>query len=171
MAEAYSKKVSMIGVAHQVGAAAAIESDAFGDEQEDIIGACPLLTELAWYLLLDTLRELNNCTRSDALPEKFGKDIYTKKDFLYCLPDSFHPDADHPADGEVYGLSKMIQITRRELAEMPDDWRTIRAVIYVLRMADRIFMHGPDRIRLHGQSPFDIAAAYYRPNGQPVVKK
>jgi len=172
MSHSYSKNVSMIGVARQVGATSVIDTNAKGESEDSIIGACPLLTELAWYMFLETFRKLERCTRWDGLPDTFGEGVYSKKAFLDCLPNSFHPNAVDPVEeNEFDGSLAMIRVTRCELAEMSDDWRTIRSVICVLKLADRIFMYGPDRIRRQCQSPFDIAAAYYRPNGQPAVKK
>lgn len=170
----YSKRVSMIGIAHQVGAAALIENDARGDKQEDIMGACPLLTEVTWYVLLQTFRthKQKGCSGRGALPDRFGEGIYSKKAFLASLPHSFQPNAtDIVEKDEFDGWPAMVRITCHDFAEVSDDWRAIRAVICVLIIADRIYMYGADRIERHGKSPFDIAAAYYRPSGQLAVKK
>ena len=167
--ESKSVDVHFIGLARGFGEHFSIKKGPYQEELKYIVGYCPLFTYMTWVMLLQTFREIEGCSGDDKLPPDFGDKIFTRSEFLSRLPSRLSEDCAEYSQGDAnYGWNALSTFTQKELKKIPNDWRSVRAVVHVLKLADSIFKFPSERRDRLG-SPFEIAAAYYRGDNRPAV--
>jgi hypothetical protein len=166
------QNISFIGVAGEVSNIYSLLNCGVEEELPEIIGFCPLFSELTWYVLLNGFRKRENCKRQEALPAHFEEGINLKKDLLAVIPVELRSDDHSPRqEDELNGWPEIFKIARGEITDLQDDWRTVRATVHVIKMADVLMHHFPDRGIEIRKPPFDIATAYYRGINKPALLK
>lgn len=164
-----SSDVHFIGLAMDFEAHFSMISGSYQEELKHIVGYCPLLTYMTWSMLLKTFREIEGCSRGDNLPADFGDKIFTTSELLSSLPARLREDCTrYGQDDANDGWNVLSGFAQKELGKIPNDWRSVRAVVRVLKLADRMFKFPSERRDRLG-SPFEIAAAYYRGDNRPAV--
>lgn len=171
MKSCLSNTVHFIGIATLNGEPLLIGRDKHGVRPEDLIGHCPSFTELTWSMLLDALRSQHGCTWVDRLPDDFGDDIRSKREFLNLFPELIQPDGDETnVKSEHDGSHVLVNVTRRDLRDMPDNWQTVRTVMAVLKLIDRRTHDARVNDKPLRQNPFDEAVAYFGGAREPSRK-
>jgi len=113
-------------------------------------------------MLLDSLRSQHGRTWMDRLPDDFGDDIRSKRDFLGLFPELIQPDGDGAdVNSEHDGSKVLVDVTRRDLRDMTDNWQTVRTVMAVLKLIDRRTHDARVNDKPLRQNPFDEAVAYF----------
>ncbi|XOB94234.1 hypothetical protein ACMC9M_08470 [Pseudomonadota bacterium 24LQ007] len=172
MSENFKGNVYILGSHRIVGDSILTGCDKDQVNPADLIGYCPLFTELTWTMLTHSFREQRGLTRQDRLSDNFGDGVFFKDDFLSLLPESLKPGGyERPPLNEYDGFPAMEKIVRRDLSKMDDNWKTVRSVISVVKLADRLFYYSPNNVRKCGESFFEVAASYFRGHLRPIVRK
>lgn len=171
MKNCLSNKVHFIRLATLNGEALLTGRDKRDVRPEHLIGQCPPFTELTWSMLLDSLRSQHGCTWMDRLPDDFGDDIRSKRGFLGLFPELIQPDGDGAdVNSEHDGSKVLVDVTRRDLRDMTDNWQTVRTVMAVLKLVDRRTHDARVNDNSLRQNPFDEAVAYFGGAREPTRK-
>jgi len=157
-----SKKVHFIAIATLNGEDLLTGRDKRDVRPEDVIGHCPAFTELTWSMLLNSLRMQQGCTWVDRLPDDFGDEIRSKEAFLGLFPEHIQPQKGGvDLKNEHDCPNVLVEVTRRDLRDMPDNWQTVRTVMAVLKLVDRRTHDARVNDKLLRQNPFDEAVSYF----------